>query len=275
MIAVQGCRRDAFPSGMARDMGGGEVIYMIRPGQVARFDEAVDTLADAAVGELATIDEQRAYWEAWLQQRGKAWRLDRPHRVSAPWTLCESISAALGCGLRPSCRRNWARTTGRIFSVTLPCSHRLKYQYTVCQGGKSAGSCRHAHPVHTTYKIASAIARRGCFSGRPPVLTGGSSGSITAHCSLLVSEGYRDCRVTPPLLITIPGKVASTRRASQTRSQRGSPAFSGRSRRPRARGWWLGWHWVDRAARCLWFRSFSARSPAEPRGHLSMHEALR
>jgi hypothetical protein len=72
MIAVQGCRRDAFPSGMARDMGGGEVIYVIRPGQVARLDEAVDTLADAAVGELATIDEQRAYWEAWLQQPGKA-----------------------------------------------------------------------------------------------------------------------------------------------------------------------------------------------------------
>jgi hypothetical protein len=69
---VQGCRRDAFPSGMARDMGGGEVIYVIRPGQVARLDEAVDTLADAAVGELATIDEQRAYWEAWLQQPGKA-----------------------------------------------------------------------------------------------------------------------------------------------------------------------------------------------------------
>jgi hypothetical protein len=36
----------------------------------------------------------------------------------------------------------------------------------------------------------------------------------------------------------------------------------------------IQWNWVDRAARCLWCRSFSARSPAEPRGHLSMHEAL-
>ena len=68
MIAVQGCRRDAFPSGMARDMGGGEAIYVMRPGQAASPDDVVDTLADAAVDQLATIDEQRAYWEAWLQQ---------------------------------------------------------------------------------------------------------------------------------------------------------------------------------------------------------------
>ncbi len=33
-------------------------------------------------------------------------------------------------------------------------------------------------------------------------------------------------------------------------------------------------HWVGRAARCLLGRSFSARPPAEPRGHLSMHVAL-
>jgi len=81
------------------------------------------------------------------------------------------------------------RTTGRIFSVTLACSHWLKYQYTVCHGGKSAGSCRHEHPARTTYKIASTIARRGCFSGRPPVRTGGNSGSMIAHCSSLVSDG--------------------------------------------------------------------------------------
>jgi len=66
----------------------------------------------------------------------------------------------------------------------------LKYQHTVCLGGKSAGSCRHARPVRTTYKIASTIARRGCLSGRPPVLTCGNSGSITAHRATVMSEGY-------------------------------------------------------------------------------------
>ena len=40
-------------------------------------------------------------------------------------------------------------------------------------------------------RIASTIARRGCFSGRPPVFTAGNSGSIRAHCSSLVSDGYR------------------------------------------------------------------------------------
>ena len=47
-----------------------------------------------------------------------------------------------GAGQRvaPSCTRSWARTTGRMFSVTRACSHWLKYPYTLCHGGKSAGS---------------------------------------------------------------------------------------------------------------------------------------
>lgn len=72
MIAVQGSRRDAYPSGMARDMGGGERIYVIRPGHNALLDDLVDTFADAPVDQLATVDEQRAFWEAWRNQPGKA-----------------------------------------------------------------------------------------------------------------------------------------------------------------------------------------------------------
>ena len=33
-------------------------------------------------------------------------------------------------------------------------------------------------------------------------------------------------------------------------------------------------NWVGHAARCLACRSFSAWPPAEPRGHLSVYEAL-
>ena len=40
---------------------------------------------------------------------------------------------------------------------------------------------RQAQPVRTTYKIPSTMDLRGCFSGRPPVLGAGSSGSISAH----------------------------------------------------------------------------------------------
>jgi hypothetical protein len=91
-------------------------------------------------------------------------------RCLRPSRSASRSTRALGSALRPSCTRSCSRDTGRICSVTLACSHRTKYQYTVCHGGKSAGSCRHEHPGRTTYKIASTTARRGCFSGRPPRL---------------------------------------------------------------------------------------------------------
>jgi hypothetical protein len=31
----------------------------------------VDTLADAPVDQLATVDEQRAFWKAWLKDSDK------------------------------------------------------------------------------------------------------------------------------------------------------------------------------------------------------------
>ena len=45
---------------------------------------------------------------------------------------------------------------------------RVKYQYTVCQGGKSLGSIRHAPPARTWYRIALTISRIGQdrFAGR-------------------------------------------------------------------------------------------------------------
>ena len=46
-------------------------------------------------------------------------RVSRP-TVSAPRTLWESKSAALGSGSRPSCTRPCSRTTGRIVAVTSP-----------------------------------------------------------------------------------------------------------------------------------------------------------
>lgn len=65
MVAVQGSRRDAYPSGMARDMGGGERIYVLRAGRAATSNDLVDTLADAAQDQLATIAEQEAYRDEW------------------------------------------------------------------------------------------------------------------------------------------------------------------------------------------------------------------
>jgi hypothetical protein len=65
-IAVQGARLDTYPSGMARDMGGGKSVYVMRPGQhqVAAAD-LVKTLSDAPVEQLATVPEQEAYVNNW------------------------------------------------------------------------------------------------------------------------------------------------------------------------------------------------------------------
>ena len=63
----------------------------------------------------------------------------------------------------------------------------------VRQGGKSAGSARHTHPLWMTYRIASTTTRRLCSSGRPPAgvwqAGAGNSGAISAHSASVVSEG--------------------------------------------------------------------------------------
>lgn len=53
-------------------------------------------------------------------------------------------------GSRPSASRSRSRSAS-CSRVTVPSSRqRLKYQYTVCHGGRSCGSCRHAQPVRNT-----------------------------------------------------------------------------------------------------------------------------
>ena len=71
MIAVQGARRDTYPSGMARDMGAGMKVYVLHPGLRGRRGDLVETLDDALPDELATVDEQQAFRDAWLAERGK------------------------------------------------------------------------------------------------------------------------------------------------------------------------------------------------------------
>lgn len=65
-LAVQGARRDTYPSGMARDMSGGMEVYVLRPGQPAARADLVETLDDAPPDQLATVDEQQAFADAWL-----------------------------------------------------------------------------------------------------------------------------------------------------------------------------------------------------------------
>ena len=71
VVAVQGSRRDTYPSGMAREMGGGMRVYVMRPGLPARGEDLVETLDDAPPDQMATVDEQRAFTEAWSAELRK------------------------------------------------------------------------------------------------------------------------------------------------------------------------------------------------------------
>ncbi|MFC0439544.1 hypothetical protein [Kutzneria buriramensis] len=70
-IAVQGSRRDTYPSGMQRDMSGGGRVYVLRPGRPVGRDDVVKTFDDAPVDQVATVEEQRAFWDAWRATRKK------------------------------------------------------------------------------------------------------------------------------------------------------------------------------------------------------------
>jgi hypothetical protein len=69
MVAVQGARRDTYPSGMARDMGGGMQVYVLRPGGASGRGDLVKTLDDAAPDQLATVEEQKAFAAAWRNEK--------------------------------------------------------------------------------------------------------------------------------------------------------------------------------------------------------------
>jgi hypothetical protein len=65
LIAVQGSRRDAFPSKMQRDMGGGLNVHLTRTGEPATLENVVATFAEADPSTLATVAEQRKHVEQW------------------------------------------------------------------------------------------------------------------------------------------------------------------------------------------------------------------
>jgi hypothetical protein len=48
LIAVQGARKDAYPTGMVRDMIGARRVYILRVGQQVKREHLVDIFAEAA-----------------------------------------------------------------------------------------------------------------------------------------------------------------------------------------------------------------------------------
>jgi hypothetical protein len=64
---------------VARDIGGGIEVYVMRPGVGARREDLVGTLDDAPTDEMATVDEQRACAEAWRLDRASS---DEPRVIT-------------------------------------------------------------------------------------------------------------------------------------------------------------------------------------------------
>ncbi|NQX23207.1 hypothetical protein [Curtobacterium sp. VKM Ac-2852] len=60
LLGVQGARVDVWPSGMARQQGGGLRAYRHRRGRRPRLDDLVDVFAPAD-GRLGTVEAQRAF----------------------------------------------------------------------------------------------------------------------------------------------------------------------------------------------------------------------
>ena len=69
-LLVQGARRNAWPSGMLRDMGGGRKAYLLELGEHGVRPATVDIFEPAHVGDVVLADEQRDFYKTWLDELG-------------------------------------------------------------------------------------------------------------------------------------------------------------------------------------------------------------
>lgn len=61
-----GARVDCYPSGMARDMGGGRSVYVLTIEDKGRKPRLVGTLEPAPREKVGTVAEQDTYFRRWL-----------------------------------------------------------------------------------------------------------------------------------------------------------------------------------------------------------------
>jgi hypothetical protein len=64
-ICCNGARRNAWSSGMQRDMGEGLAVYLLQADRSVRPPQ-VRTLDSAPVGDVVSVAEQREFYETWL-----------------------------------------------------------------------------------------------------------------------------------------------------------------------------------------------------------------
>lgn len=67
LLLCNAARKDAFPSRMAREMGGGRKIYLLTNGVQARREDLVDIFCAASLNQVCTVAEQLARYEEWMR----------------------------------------------------------------------------------------------------------------------------------------------------------------------------------------------------------------
>jgi hypothetical protein len=67
-LGVNGARRDAWASGMQRDMGEGRFVYLLTEGETGRPPQ-VSTLGPASLMDVGTVREQEELHARWLSSR--------------------------------------------------------------------------------------------------------------------------------------------------------------------------------------------------------------
>lgn len=67
LLLCNAARRDAYPSRMVREMGGGRKIYLLTPGLQTRRDDLVDVFGAASFDQVGTLEEQLAFHENWIR----------------------------------------------------------------------------------------------------------------------------------------------------------------------------------------------------------------
>ncbi|TBN55544.1 hypothetical protein EYE40_15205 [Glaciihabitans arcticus] len=72
LLGVEGSRLQSYPSGMMRDMGAGLSVLRLEMGRPSRREDFRDIFAEAPLDELATVADQKQFFDGWLNSLGRA-----------------------------------------------------------------------------------------------------------------------------------------------------------------------------------------------------------
>lgn len=67
LLLCNAARKDAYPSRMLLEMGGGRKVYLLHQGKQALKEDIVDVLGSVTREQVGTVQEQRAEYEKWLR----------------------------------------------------------------------------------------------------------------------------------------------------------------------------------------------------------------